>query len=312
MIISCPACATRYVVPDKAIGPEGRTVRCAQCRTSWFQEPTEEALKGQSRPETRADAAPDNGAAGAPAPAAAPKATEASDGLPSPTPTPVPGPSIDVQRSADRPGEAAPAPAPAAARSTPPPVSDDTVADIAVADDPPPVPPAAEPAPVREFIHTPDEDRSQFDHEPPFRPRRNKLKMLTWAAGIFAVAVAGLILAANYWGLPDWMPIERPTFAQAEPDLVLEFPPDEQTQRKMPNGTQFFGVSGTVTNVGETTRRLPEILIVLRDRRNRIIYRQVINAGQRTIAPGESVSINQAVTDIPRAADSADIGWSPA
>ena len=38
MIIACPACATRYVVPDSAIGVDGRTVRCAKCRHSWFQD----------------------------------------------------------------------------------------------------------------------------------------------------------------------------------------------------------------------------------------------------------------------------------
>lgn len=38
MLLVCPSCRTRYVVPDTAIGAGGRQVRCANCKHSWFQD----------------------------------------------------------------------------------------------------------------------------------------------------------------------------------------------------------------------------------------------------------------------------------
>ena len=152
---------------------------------------------------------------------------------------------------------------------------------------------------------------SSFAHEPPFRPRRNPAKLWTAAAIAFALLVAALIGAVSVWGLPGWIPISRPTFGAAEPDLVLEFPPERQDRRTLPNGTEFFGASGTVTNVGQATRRVPSILIVLRDGRDRIVYTWEVRAPKSALAPGESVTINEAVTDVPRSAKVAEIGWKP-
>ena len=37
MIVRCPVCATNYQVDARAIGPNGRMVRCAQCLHTWRQ-----------------------------------------------------------------------------------------------------------------------------------------------------------------------------------------------------------------------------------------------------------------------------------
>ena len=37
MVLECPSCATRYLVDPAALGAEGRKVRCARCRHTWFE-----------------------------------------------------------------------------------------------------------------------------------------------------------------------------------------------------------------------------------------------------------------------------------
>src|SRR5438128_2639168 len=208
MIIACPACATRYAVPDSAIGIDGRTVRCAKCRHSWFQEGPQVAAAPAASPQPAPPAA-------APPPPAPP---------PPPPPPPLP-PVAEPEPAAPSLAEMARAAAAAAPAEQPPPVEE----------------PVAAPVYADEVSGDHAEEHSSFAYEPPFRPRRNRAKMWMIAAVVFALMALGAIGAVAWYGLPNWVPLSRNTFAEARPDLVLDFPPGRQDRRTLPNGAEFFG-----------------------------------------------------------------------
>ena len=181
MLLVCPSCRTRYVVPDSAIGMDGRQVRCANCKHSWFQD-------GAIPPV-------------APAPTvAAPAYVEpVAEVQPAVQPSPPP-PSSDPPAEPSQPSFArfdeervAPPAAEPDAVFVQPPVS----AASSYFEEPPP--------------------QSHFAHEPPFKPRRNPAKLWTMAAVAFALVVAAIGGAIWYYGVPNI----GMGMAGAEPDLKI-------------------------------------------------------------------------------------------
>ena len=45
MILSCPSCTTQYAIDEAQLGPGGRTVRCAACKTTWRAERVEAPIE---------------------------------------------------------------------------------------------------------------------------------------------------------------------------------------------------------------------------------------------------------------------------
>ena len=267
MLLVCPSCRTRYVVPDSAIGAAGRQVRCASCRHSWFQEGPSSVAPPKLDPIIPAEALP---------------------ALPSAPPT--------ASAAADRSSPPAEAAAPGFAALDPPPSVAEPVANDR---DEPSLTGLRAPSSSDELP-----ERSQFAHEPPFRPRRNPAKIMTYAAIAFAafIAVAGGALWYSGW-------LEG-SFAVSgkESKLKIELH-DNLTLGRAADGSPYFIASGSIVNPTAEKLTVPSMLVTLKDASGRSIFNWEMKPPVATLAPGATVDFSQLKRDVPLASADINVNW---
>ncbi len=289
MILTCPNCATQYVVKDGAIPAQGRQVRCASCKHRWHQGPDANAPPqgGDDGEESVAEAALIDPPGG---PEAEQRAYEeamvGNDAATSPEPepepefgrmelsdTPAPFEEMLMPRRATEPGsgaEGAPVGvAEEAEWSAPAPSEPDEFSPFAATDDGAP------------------------------GGRSPLLILLIVALGVAALAAAFWFLAPAEWqarvGLGN---------ASTSP---LAFVITHRERQQLQSGNQLLTISGRIINPTSREQTVPPIKAQLKTREGRVIYSWTIAPPTRSLPPGASASFNSAEINVPPGGDDVTI-----
>ena len=291
MILTCPACDTKYVVKDGAIPPSGRQVRCASCKHSWHQEPD-----GLAEPESplveQPSAAVDFGGpppadpADAPEPVAEMPPEAEADAMIADYPEPEVEPGTDP----DLHDEAAWYPA----------LDDGMESELAATGDEaePHDPPAHIPEPEEWRPPAPAED--EFVDYAPIEADEEAPRRWPLLLGLLLLIAAA---AAAFWFLAPTEWKARAGIAQAN-STPLELMITNRDRQMLESGNELVAISGRVINPTDSEQRVPPIRAVLRDSRTKaLIHSWTIAAPAQVLAPRSSASFNSAEVDVPKGGD---------
>lgn len=283
MILTCPACDTKYVVKDDAIPPGGRQVRCASCKHSWHQDPEPLALGAEDAVDDLGGPPPASSGHVEPVAAEIPAEAEADAMIAG---EPVPPVTVDEFPAQDQPGDAGEVPADEAPR-----VAADW--EVTRPDGELPEPAAPRPAaPVEEeeFI-----GYAPIDSEED-RPKRRWPLIL----GLIVLIVAA---ACAFWFLapPQWKARAGLAEAGATP---LQLMITTRERQPLESGNELVVISGRIINPTDREQSVPPIQAELRDgQSNAVVHRWTITPPLQVLGPGKSTSFNSAEVDEARTGD---------
>jgi predicted Zn finger-like uncharacterized protein len=291
MILTCPACDTKYVVKDGAIPSAGRQVRCASCKHSWHQDPEGAPVEQEIAPADQPSGIVDFG------------------GPPQPLPDAEPEPVAEIPAAAEADMMIAEEPQPdvheAEWEDVQEEASEDPYsppAEPAQAGDSwePPAPELAEEPPVETYQAPAPADEEFVGYAPingDDEPRKSRWPLLI---GLILLIVAA---AAAFWFLapPEWKARAGIAETGATPLQLMITNRDRQV---LESGNELVAISGRVINPTDNEQRVPPIRAELRDSRTKaLVHSWTIAAPAQTLAPRSSASFNSAEVDVPKGGD---------
>jgi predicted Zn finger-like uncharacterized protein len=295
MILTCPACDTKYVVKDGAIPPGGRQVRCASCKHSWHQEPEGPVEEPESEGIVEFGGPPPPTADQFEQPAAEIPEAEADHGMIAGEPQP-------TEDAEDSPwGAVSQEPAePAVALS---PTGADEVAmeeAPAIADEWRASPEEEVSAPLSAPEPEPITDDEEFSAYAPIDDGERSPRRWPLILGLLLLVIAA---AAAFWFFapPEWK--AKAGLAQAG-STELQLMITTSDRQALQSGNELVAISGRVINPTDREQPVPPIIAELRDKQSkRVVHRWTIPPPARALAPRTSASFNSAEVDVPTGGD---------
>jgi predicted Zn finger-like uncharacterized protein len=281
MILTCPNCGTQYAVKDGAIPPEGRQVRCAECKHSWHQRPEEDAETGEREQPAELEAATESEATEERAPEADDEESVAEATLIEPRSGP---------EAEERAYEEATAPADVEEEAPPPDAEEPQAAPV-------------EMAPAAPDWQEPPQAEAQDDEFTPFRAADElAARRRSPVVGTLIVIAVIIIAAAAFWFLAP--PELKARLGLAEiSGSPLALVTTHMDRQRLESGNELLTVTGRVINPTSREQEVPPLLAQLKTRTGKVVYSWTIAPPARSLPAGASASFNSAEVNVPPGGD---------
>ena len=275
-MIVCPSCATSYMVDPASLGPSGRTVRCARCKSTWHAGGPEEKVAGFVA-DVIAEAEVNEGIA--------PPRRQASD---------------DFGAEPDAPAAALP-------QDTGQDLEQDEHAELPHGEAPPIAPAGPELPPPAPSFEPGDGDGFVARRARMQERRKVKRRSSKWTALILVLLGFNVALIGARHEVVRYFPQTASLFAAIGLPVNLRSLSFEDVKitKEERDGVPVLSVEGNIVSVAKRPVEVPRLRFAIRNTSGQEIYAWTAAAPRSILEPGEKIEFRSRLASPP--AEAADV-----